>query len=45
VSLRGSTVREEFDLPAGGLRIEGRVGDVAIPAGQISFDVYMGSKF
>jgi hypothetical protein len=45
VSLRGSTVREEFDLPAGGLRIEGRVGDVAIPAGQISFDVYMGSQF
>jgi hypothetical protein len=45
VSLRAATVREEFDLPAGGLRIEGRVGDVAIPAGQISFDVYMGSQF
>ena len=45
VDLRGSTVREEFDLPAGGLRIEGKVGDVRIPAGQISFDVYKGSQF
>ncbi|MDO8878714.1 MAG: hypothetical protein Q8M24_14995 [Pseudolabrys sp.] len=45
VTLRGPTVREEFDLPAGGLRIEGRVGDVPIPAGQISFDVYKGSQF
>ncbi len=45
VSLRGPTVREEFDLPAGGLRMEGRVGDVRIPAGQISFDVYKGSQF
>ncbi|MCF8477140.1 MAG: hypothetical protein K9G60_08920 [Pseudolabrys sp.] len=45
VTLRGPTVREEFDLPAGGLRIEGRVGDTRIPAGQISFDVYKGSQF
>ncbi len=45
VNLRGQTVREEFDLPAGGLRIEGRVGDARIPAGQISFDVYKGSQF
>lgn len=45
VTLRGQTVREEFDLPAGGLRLEGRVGDVRIPAGQISFDVYKGSQF
>jgi hypothetical protein len=45
VNLRGSTVREDFDLPAGGLRLEGRVGDVRIPAGQISFDVYRGSQF
>ncbi len=45
VTLRGPTVREEFDLPAGGLRLEGRVGDVRIPAGQISFDVYKGSQF
>ena len=45
VELRASSVREEFDLPAGGLRIEGKVGDVRIPAGQISFDVYKGSQF
>jgi hypothetical protein len=45
IDLRGPTVREEFDLPAGGLRIEGKVGDVRIPAGQISFDVYKGSQF
>ncbi len=45
VTLAGTTVHEEFDLPAGGLRLEGRVGDVRIPAGQISFDVYKGSQF
>lgn len=45
VALNGPTVREEFDLPAGALRMEGRVGDVRIPAGQVSFDVYKGSQF
>ncbi len=45
VTLRNETVHEEFDLPAGGLRLEGKVGDVRIPAGQISFDVYKGSQF
>ena len=45
VTLAGSTVHEVFDLPAGGLRLEGRVGDARIPAGQISFDVYKGSQF
>jgi len=45
VTLGGATVREEFDLPAGALRLEGRVGDVRIPAGQVSFDVYKGSQF
>jgi hypothetical protein len=45
VTLQGPTVRAEFDLPAGGLRMEGRVGDVRVPAGQISFDVYRGSQF
>jgi hypothetical protein len=45
VNLRGATVREEFDLPAGALRIEGRVGDTRIPSGQVSFDVYKGSQF
>ncbi|HKS84917.1 MAG TPA: hypothetical protein VJR71_05535 [Pseudolabrys sp.] len=45
VDLRGPAVHEQFDLPAGGLRIEGKVGDVRIPPGQISFDVYKGSQF
>ena len=45
VRLRSELLREVLDLPAGGLRMEGRVGDVRIPPGQISFDVYKGSQF
>jgi hypothetical protein len=45
VSLRGTSVREEFELPAGGLRIEGRVGNARVPSNQISFDVFKGSQF
>jgi hypothetical protein len=45
VHLRNEPVREVFDLPAGGLRIEGRVGDVRIPPGQIAFDIFRGSQF
>jgi len=45
VTLQGQTVREEFDLPAGGLRLEGRVGDALIPSAQISFNVFKGSQF
>jgi hypothetical protein len=45
VTLRGSPVREQFELPAGGLRMEGRVGNVLIPASQISFNVFKGSQF
>jgi hypothetical protein len=45
VRLAAETVREVFELPAGGLRMEGKVGDARIPAGQISFDVYKGSQF
>jgi len=45
IVLRSETVREIFDLPAGGLRLEGRVGDARIPASQIYFDVYRGSQF
>ena len=37
--------RETFEIAGGGLRIEGRVGNVKIPIGQISFDVYQGSQF
>jgi len=45
VQLRAETVKEVFEIPAGGARFEGRVGDSKIPAGQISFDVYPGSQF
>jgi hypothetical protein len=45
VRLRNEPAREVFELPAGGIRIEGRVGDVPIPAGQISFDIFHGSQF
>ena len=45
VSLRNGNVREEFDLPAGGLRIEGRVGNARISANQIFFEVFKGSQF
>jgi hypothetical protein len=45
VQLRGENVREIFELAAGGLRFEGRVGDSRIPNNQISFDVFRGSQF
>ena len=43
--LRGDAVREVFEIAAGGMRFEGRVADVKIAAGQISFDIYRGSQF
>src|SRR3954449_1352951 len=45
VSLKSETDRESFVLPAGGLRIEGRVGTSKIPQNQISFAIYKGSQF
>lgn len=45
VQIRTDGAREVFELPAGGIRIEGRVGDAKIPTAQISFDVYKGSQF
>jgi len=45
VSLKAETDRESFLLPAGGLRIEGRVGTSKIPTNQISFAIYKGSQF
>jgi hypothetical protein len=45
VQLRAETVREVFEIKAGGLRVEGRVGDTRIPTAQISFDIYKGSQF
>jgi hypothetical protein len=45
VQLRSETVRENFELVAGGARFEGRVGDSRIPPGQITFEVFRGSQF
>ena len=45
VTLKSETDREAFVLPAGGLRIEGRVGTSKIPSNQISFGIYKGSQF
>lgn len=45
VTLRQETLRESFELPAGGLRIEGKVGSSKIPQGQITFSIYKGSQF
>jgi hypothetical protein len=45
VQVRAEAAKDMFEIPAGGLRIEGRVGDARIPAGQISFDLYKGSQF
>jgi hypothetical protein len=45
VTLKSETARESFVLPAGGLRIEGRVGTSKIPSNQISFAIYTGSQF
>jgi hypothetical protein len=45
ITLKAETDREAFVLPAGGLRIEGRVGTSKIPQNQISFAIYKGSQF
>ncbi len=45
VNLKAETDHESFVLPAGGLRIEGRVGTSKIPQNQISFAIYKGSQF
>ena len=45
VALKAETDRQSFLLPAGGLRIEGRVGTSKIPQNQISFAIYKGSQF
>jgi hypothetical protein len=45
VQLRSETVRETFEIVAGGARFEGRVGDSRIPPGQITFDIFRGSQF
>lgn len=45
VTVKQDVTREAFDLSAGGLRIEGRVGTTRIPAGQVTFTLFKGSQF
>jgi len=45
VQVNKDATREIFEIAGGGLRIEGRVGNVKVPTGQISFDIYQGSQF
>jgi hypothetical protein len=37
--------REVLEVPAGGVKLEGRVGDVRIPTSEITFDIFKGSQF
>ena len=37
--------REVLEVPAGGVKLEGRVGDVRIPSSEITFDIFKGSQF
>lgn len=37
--------REVLEVPAGGVKLEGRVGDVRIPPSEITFDIFKGSQF
>jgi hypothetical protein len=39
------TAREVFELPAGGIKLEGRVGNVKIAPTAITFDIFQGSQF
>src|SRR5207247_11186797 len=44
VTLKSETDRQSFLLPAGGLRIEGRVGASKTPQNQISFAIHKRSQ-
>ncbi|HLL27768.1 MAG TPA: hypothetical protein VKT73_08980 [Xanthobacteraceae bacterium] len=43
IQLTGETRKETFIIPAGGLRVQGKIGDLAIPPQRLRFDVYEGS--
>jgi hypothetical protein len=43
VQLTGDTKKETLVIPAGGLRVQGRVGDQVIPPHRLRFDIYEGS--
>jgi hypothetical protein len=44
VHVRDAT-REVFELAAGGIKLEGRVGDIKIQPGSVTFDIFQGSQF
>src|SRR5204862_926466 len=43
VQLTGEARKETLVIPAGGLRVQGRVGDQVIPPHRLRFDIYEGS--
>ena len=43
VQLTGEARKETLVIPAGGLRVQGRIGDQVIPPNRLRFDVYEGS--
>jgi hypothetical protein len=43
VQLTGDPKKETLVIPAGGLRVQGRVGDQVIPPNRLRFDIYEGS--
>jgi len=43
--LKDTVAREVLELPAGGIKLEGRVGDAKIPPTAITFDIFKGSQF
>jgi hypothetical protein len=45
VHLKDAAARETFELPGGGIKLEGRVGDAKIPPTAITFDIFKGSQF
>jgi hypothetical protein len=45
VHLKDAAAREVFDLAAGGIKLEGRVGDAKIPPTAVTFDIFEGSQF
>jgi hypothetical protein len=43
VQLTGEAKKETLLIPAGGLRVQGRIGDQVIPPNRLRFDIYEGS--
>ena len=43
ISLRDEARREIFELAAGGLRLQAKIGETPLPAQRVKFDIYEGS--